>query len=478
MSIADWLIIDTKSGEGNKVVDVVAKKNTGEDRTTVITVSGNGFTKTVNCIQAGADRYALSVSASTYNSAGGIISNIGQCSIGDNYAGGVSSSSYFKDTQVTVSAKAAPTGYNFTGWYEGSNLVSSSLKYTFSITATRQLVAKYTIQSFVITATSENTNHGTVEPARQTIDYGKSASVRATTKQGYTFDGWYENNSKVSSTETYTFAAIKNRNLTAKWTINSSSTPIKIEPAGSGVINPNPLVGQYGTKVTCVASANSGYSFKHWLVKGQTFTGESKQFTCGVDTDITAVFEQNSYIIRFVKEGDISTLSKESQFVPHGGTIECEATPIADSAEWDITFHGWYTGANRTGEKLTPNTTLTKTNITASATYYANADKVKRRYVITANVQSGKGTVEGGGTYDYGTNVALIPKPAEGYRFVKWSDNNTDNPRNIVVNGNTTYSAIFKADSYLNLSTTELIFEAAGGTKYIDVTSNVNWTVS
>lgn len=477
MSIAEWLTLNTKSGEGSKVVDVIAEKNTGEDRTTVITITGNGFTKTVNCIQAGADKLALSVSASTYSSTGSIISNVGQCSIGDNYAAGVNSGSYFKDTQVTVSAKAAPTGFTFSGWYEGSNKISSSLKYTFVITTTRMLVAKYTIQSFVITAVSENVKYGTVEPASQTVDYGKSATVRATTNKGFIFDGWYENESKVNANEVYTFAVTKSRNLKAKWIVNNVSTTIKIQPSNGGSVTPNPMVGQDGTNVSVTANANTGFSFKHWLADGQTITTNPAIFECRQNRDITAVFEGNSYTINFVKEGDISSLSKESQSVPHGGTAECEATPIADNAEWDVTFNGWYTGANRTGDKLTPNTTLTKTNITASATYYANASKVKRRYTIETMADS-SGRVEGGGTYDYGTQVVLEAFPRGTYKFKRWTDGNTDNPRTIIVTKNETYVAVFEDAAYLNLSTTELVFEAAGGTQYIDVDANVEWTVS
>ena len=36
--------------------------------------------------------------------------------------------------------------------------------------------------------------------------------------------------------------------------------------------------------------------------------------------------------------------------------------------------------------------------------------------------------------------------PNDSYRFVKWDDGNTDNPRNIIVSGNITYTAIFELD--------------------------------
>jgi len=44
-----------------------------------------------------------------------------------------------------------------------------------------------------------------------------------------------------------------------------------------------------------------------------------------------------------------------------------------------------------------------------------------------------------------GTSVTLLATPNSGYRFVKWSDNNTDNPRTLTINANTSLTATFEA---------------------------------
>lgn len=64
----------------------------------------------------------------------------------------------------------------------------------------------------------------------------------------------------------------------------------------------------------------------------------------------------------------------------------------------------------------------------------------------TVNVLSGNssmGTVEGGGTFPLGTSVTIEAHPYEGYKFVRWDDGNTDNPRTVTVTGNATYVAHF-----------------------------------
>ena len=68
-------------------------------------------------------------------------------------------------------------------------------------------------------------------------------------------------------------------------------------------------------------------------------------------------------------------------------------------------------------------------------------------YTITTSVTpSGSGTVTGGGTYEYGKTVTLTATPNTNYEFIKWSDENTDNPRTITVTEDKTYTAIFEDD--------------------------------
>ncbi len=58
---------------------------------------------------------------------------------------------------------------------------------------------------------------------------------------------------------------------------------------------------------------------------------------------------------------------------------------------------------------------------------------------------SSNGSVTGGGTYDVGATVTLTANPNAGFRFLSWNDDNTDNPRTIVVDGDSTFVASFKA---------------------------------
>ncbi len=61
---------------------------------------------------------------------------------------------------------------------------------------------------------------------------------------------------------------------------------------------------------------------------------------------------------------------------------------------------------------------------------------------VTAN-DATKGNVTGGGTYSNGETATLTATPNSGYRFLRWNDNITDNPRQVVVTQDTSFTAIF-----------------------------------
>ena len=61
--------------------------------------------------------------------------------------------------------------------------------------------------------------------------------------------------------------------------------------------------------------------------------------------------------------------------------------------------------------------------------------------VVSDNDQMGK--AYGSGEFDAGTVTRIWGTPEVGYQFDHWNDGNTENPRNITVDGNATYTAIF-----------------------------------
>ena len=70
-------------------------------------------------------------------------------------------------------------------------------------------------------------------------------------------------------------------------------------------------------------------------------------------------------------------------------------------------------------------------------------------YKITTTVNdNAMGSVTESGEYTYGSEIILTATANDGYRFIQWSDGNTENPRTITVTENKTYTAEFKLNLY------------------------------
>lgn len=462
MAIASWLTPASKSGTGNKTVNLTANKNPGASRTTIVTVTVSGITKTINCIQTEQDKFTLKVSSTTLNSAGTEITNIGECSIGSASNAGVSTGTYYRDTSQTITAKAAPTGYSFIGWYEGSNLISSSLQVSITMSANRTLVAKYQIKSYVVNAVSDDTTKGIVSPAGQTVEHGKNATVTASRKTGYKFDGWYNGTTKVTSANPYTFAPTANITLTAKWTINTVSDTVKISPSGGGTVSPNPITGQENTAISTTATPATGYNFKHWRYNDSSASGGYSESTTNPlkititgKRDVTAVFELKSYTVTWNANG--GTVSPASVSKTHGFTLGTLPTPTrAATAEYSYTFTGWFTAANG-GTQISSTTT-----VTGNVTYYAHWTATKRSYTATFNSNGGSTPSPSSITKEYNTALGTLPTCSRtGYTFLGWytaSSGGTKISTTTVVTKDITYYAQWSINSYT------LTFNPNGGT--------------
>ncbi len=142
-----------------------------------------------------------------------------------NSGGSVSASqTVFSGSSCTVTATPS-LGYRFDGWYEGSSItpVSTNASYTFTATGSRTLMAQFSQSSpiYKINVSASPTAGGTVSGGGSFIP-GNTCTVTATANTGYSFDGWYENGTKVSSTASYSFAVSASRTLVAKFTQNES----------------------------------------------------------------------------------------------------------------------------------------------------------------------------------------------------------------------------------------------------------------
>lgn len=117
------------------------------------------------------------------------------------------------------------------------------------------------------------------------------------------------------------------------------------------------------------------------------------------------------------------------------------------------TFEGWYDtrgtliSYDKEFEYIMPyrnDTLIARHRYTPSSPDEPNLPDEPRYATITTSVADDiGGTIQGGGTYLFGTTVRLVALPADGYIFTNWHDGIAENPRYIVLTQDTTITAAF-----------------------------------
>ena len=164
-------------------------------------------------------------------------------------------------------------------------------------------------------------------------------------------------------------------------------------------------------------------------------TDNPRQVVLTTDTLFTALFAADTHygtVAVVSANNEWGTVSASASSVIIGSNVTITATPAAH-----YHFVQWSDGstdAERTFA-VTQDTLLTATfaidtfELTLAANDYA------------------MGTVFGTGVYDWNSTVTIYTTANEGYHFVAWDDNVTDNPRQVVLTTDTLFTALFAADS-------------------------------
>ena len=251
----------------------------------------------------------------------------------------------------------APTreGFTFDGWYEDSTF-SKKFDFNTPITNSMTLYAKWTENKYTITFDTKGGN--TIAPV--TVKEGEKVSepTPAPTKEGFTFDGWYTDD---TYTTKYNFedAVTKNITLYAKWNeVVVTKYTVTFDTKGGNTIAP--VTVKEGEKVAepTTAPTKEGFTFDGWY---QDVTLNTKfDFNTSVVSNLTlyAKWIENKYTVTFDANGGSGTM-----------------TPVTDlTGEYTLPANGFTapTGKQFKGWSLTTDGAIvTKVDMTENKTVYA-----------------------------------------------------------------------------------------------------------
>lgn len=231
-------------------------------------------------------------------------------------------------TVVTVTAEEAE-GYDFGGWRENGQLVSSELSYTFVVEKDRNLNARFNIRSYQVSLQVTPQGSGVVSGAG-TYVHGTTANVSAAIYAGHRFLGWEESGEVVSTNNPYSFQVTSNRSLLAR--LESTATTLVLAVDGLGTTYPPPgsYTQQLDANVNVAAVANAGWHFVKWNVNGEVFTEYEIQINMSENKTATAFFEESvsignlneDNVIRIYPQPATSQLNVEWKKMAGEATIE------------------------------------------------------------------------------------------------------------------------------------------------------------
>ena len=136
---------------------------------------------------------------------------------------------------------------------------------------------------------------------------------------------------------------------------------------------------------------------------------------------------------------DVSIISNDSTrgigyYIPITNTTFA----IFATSNYGYHFDHWSTGSTANPD------TVTLTGDSTIAAFFA-----PNQYALhVSSTDSTLGSVSGNGLYDYLDTLSISAATITHYHFVRWTDGNTMNPRNIIITSDTNFTAIFAIDTH------------------------------
>lgn len=419
----------------------------------------------------------------------------------------------------TIEVLGVPdSGYSFEQWNIGGT-ISNSNPYSKVITENVDFSCTFVEippEEVTITVGSDGTNEtryrigdgswsswSTSEQSFN-VNVGSIYSIEAQVKDNYTFKEWTTGNEKTSSNPA---------NFTAKSGVNAvhiasfeaivmRTLTIVAGTGGKCRARLNNSWSEYysgshtftniidGTKVTIEALADNGYHFLKWTDAGAP-TSVTREITVDSNKTITAQFEVDAldeFQVTYEAIPNGSATMDGAGTYADGETCKIKVNVSAGYTLGDVLVDGIKVPLNSQNEysfvvekniKVTINCDLIPEPDKFTLTVRTDTNDTTQGGV---GIGSAKNLATDSGEFVDGTTATIHATAAEGYSFGGWWKDGVkvsdDVNFSVTVDATKTYIAKFTRDPYLNLDKTSLEFEATGGTQTVNVTSNVEWTVS
>lgn len=393
------------------------------------------------------------------------------------------------------------TGYRISAIIKNGSPVTVTDESGMTITETAQENVNYEVTFVKIKIPITITHDSGISVSGETlVDYGDMASWKITALEGYSIDTVSLDGSVVADffkkQESYTLSKPCLEPISIDITSSNNLVTITALECENGEI-----VGDIGTFIKgkgvlkLEAKPDEGYYFSSW--SGADFAEQNVTLdTAEAENSYTlsAVFEKYKFKITVTTLGK-GYVEKSADYVDYGGSVTLTAIP-----DYGYFFDRW-----RYQYELRHENPLTISNIQGDVT--EEAWFLPNQVEVALIVQSPDGNVGGmievtdysipqfEDKWQYGGELTIVATPAEGYRFIRWSDGVSTSVRNFLVPASdTSLTAYFRRYEYdidieaenhgkIELTTGGVTAEGKATAKHFDnvllkITPDFGWRVS
>ena len=270
---------------------------------------------------------------------------------------------------------AAPVkdGYTFVGWYVGETKFDGTMTFDADTVFTAKYEANVTPAPETVSVTFKD---GDADYKKVTVVKGEKIAEADLptdpTKDGYTFVGWFNGETKFDGTMTFDADTV----FTAKYEANVTPAPETVSVTfKDGDADYKKVTVVKGEKIAEAdlptdPTAALGYRFDGWF-NGEAEFDEETAFSA--DATYTAKYTKVSYVVKFVN-GEEETVKLID--IADNAKLTAETIP-ADPAKEGFVFMGWYSGMDKAA---------TDVAVTADVTYkavFSNEDSYTGYWINT-----------------------------------------------------------------------------------------------
>ena len=323
---------------------------------------------------------------------------------------------YHFNEKIIISAIAMPH-YHFVGWSDGNRQNPREVL----LRGDTVLVATFGIDTFSVVAKCD-TAMGAVRGAGQ-YSYRAAAKVEATAAAHHHFVRW-TNGAEETAQE---FVVEHDTAFEAVFAIDRHSVTLAASDSLCGAVSGAGSY-DYGARVQLQATPAANCYFTGWS-DGVT----TNPRTISVEGDISLVAEFSK--LQTVSIMVVANDSLRGTVAGSGSYVVGSNATLTATASAHYLFEQWTDG--RTDNPRT-------VRVIADATYTAVFAPMQYNIILSQN-NADMGMVSGSGIYSYGDVVSCLAKPYQNYHFVQWSNGETANPYEFVIEGNQLLTAYFAA---------------------------------